>query len=169
MMYYLIAIILSFLAVFGAFVALRVKITNDKLYAIGAKKFYDSVDSILQTPRELPDGMLVLLADMNSTLTAKGSAFAFHKVLKKANKKGTTARRSPSFDVKKLRPEIDNLLAEAFTGWLTAMRYKSVLAGGAIEFELRKSRVARGDLTDLPDRSAPIDLYNSLHPEAAAA
>ena len=168
MMYYLSAIILSFLAVLGGFVALRIKSTNDKLYAIGAKQFYDSVDSILQTPRELPDGMLVLIADMNSTLNSKWSPFALYSVLKEANKRKRGERPKQGFDKKALRPEVEALMNDAFAGWITAMRYKSVLAGVGIEQQLRTARVKSGSISELPDRSAAIELYTYLNSRAAA-
>jgi len=167
-MYYLSATILSFLAVLGGFLALRIKSTNDKLYAIGAKQFYDSVDSILQTPRELPDGMLVLIADMNSSLNSRLSPFAFYGVLKGANKRKHGERPKLAFEKRDLRPEVEALMNEAFVGWITALRYKSVLAGIGIEQQLRATRVKSGSISELPDRSAAIELHTYLNSRAAA-
>lgn len=146
-------------------VSVHVKRTNDMLYEIAVSQFYDACDSLLKTADELPDGVLRLLSDMSSTLHHRYGSFAYYLTV--ASPSDETGKSGAGEQVygdprQRLRPEIEALLDQAASGWLSALRYKSTIVGLAVARLIRDEQVRSKSLAPKLSRALPDRIYLPL-------
>jgi hypothetical protein len=152
------------------FVQLRkMKRKNDAVYAKSLTEFHSSIDSILKTPEDLPDGVLDLIAAMNDRISASGKSFDHFKFRRLVMGKVRPSRSSRISDAElaSMRVQLQKLLAKASLAWMSAMMHKSFLVGLMIEFETKKRRQACTEAELPSEKEAPLYVQSMIFRPAA--
>lgn len=132
---------------------LKVRALSNRLLAISDKEFFEAANSIMKTPDEIPDAMLVMLTHMGHEAFRSGSERDFLASVRMGR-----GRTRPNVDwLDDVRPEVRDLYFRAILAWFTIMVNKSPVTGYRISYEMARRRAEAGTISsNMAAEAAPL-------------
>lgn len=147
--------VLAFVGCLSAYIRLK-KQANAAL-RIAADDFHAAADSLMKTPKELPDEVLRILQHLSHTAFRRGIDRRFLTYLRHDDRKkafGTTVPSNPI--VEQMRPHLRELFSKAVVAWILIIVNRNVLVGRLIRFELQEVSLSAGKVISTEAQKAEV-------------
>lgn len=166
-------VILSTLLLFGVLlpVYLYLRSVANGVLRVSLEQFHDAISSLLQTPRDLPDGVLLAIKTMNETALHGKTHWRLLRRLIRERKQAASSQKSGqtslASEIKKMRPELQDLFGKASMVWVSIMCSRSLFVGSLLAIEMARRQISVGRIE--PGNTARNEAVKALPDLSAVA
>ncbi len=141
------------IVLFGVFFALATKLyfivkdVTNRHVEMSLNELHAAMNSLLQTPDEVPEPVLKLLQTLNRTAMARWSPWILVRLMKEHISDKTSEKNDIVSVIEGMRPELRDLVFLAVAKWMVVIMNRSIFALPILSFQLRKVLQASGSLS----------------------
>lgn len=125
---------------------LNVRPVGVGLTALAVKEFHEACDSMLKTPKDIPEEVLEAIRGMGRSAFSRGAHWRLRDAIRRDRIGEMSSNPNAELvkAVEEMRPELQALFRKASASWLNVVCNRSLLGNFFISLELRKLQIQKG-------------------------